>query len=259
MSGVGWTEPPGSGRAGAGELERALVALGRELDVPEAPDVVATVRARLERSGRRPTRRRIALAVALVLLALLGATLAVPEARSALFRVLHIGGERIEIVDELPEVAPGLPGVALDLGEVVTLAEARKRAGFDLRELRGEPTPDRVYLGPRGTVWFLWGTPSRARLLVAQTPRYRVDENYILKKLAGSDTQVEEVSVDGRRGYYLGGDPHFVILLDSTGNAVQEVAWLGRDVLVWEDDGLAIRLEGDFSKERALELADDLR
>ena len=242
------------------DLERALVALGRDLDVPEAPDVVAVVRARLERPGRMPRRRRrLALAIALALLALLGATLAVPEARSALLRVLHIGGERIERVEELPEIAPGPPGVGLELGEVVTLEEARRRATFDLRELRNEPEPDRVFLGPRGTVWFQWGTPERVRLLVAQTPLLRLDNTFLLKKLVGSGTSVEPVSIRGEPGYFLSGAPHFVVLLDELGNPIEETVWLGRNVLVWEDDGLAIRLEGDFTKARALDLADDLR
>jgi hypothetical protein len=245
------------------DLERALLALGRDLDVPEAPDVVAAVRARLERPVRRrtrvPGRRRLALAIALAALALLGATLAVPEARSALFRVLHIGGERIELVDELPDVAPGPPGVRLDLGEVVTLDEARRRAGFDLRSLRGAADPDRVYLGPRGTVWFLWGTPESVRLLVAQTPRLRVDDTFLLKKLVSSGTSVERLTIRGEPGYFLSGAPHFVVLLDEAGNPIEEVAWLARNVLVWEDDGIAIRLEGDFTRDRALELADDLR
>jgi hypothetical protein len=173
--------------------------------------------------------------------------------------VLHIGGERIEIVEELPEVAALPPGVGLDLGESVSLAEARRRAGFDLRLLEDEPDPDRVYLGPRGTVWFLWGTPEQVRLLVAQTPQLRVGEGFLLKKLVGQGTSVEGVTVDGGRGYFLSGMPHFVVLLDENGNPIEETAWLGRNVLVWEDDGVALRIEGDLTLERALELAGDLR
>jgi hypothetical protein len=240
-------------------LERALVALGRDLDVPETPDAVRAVRARIAQPPpRRRATPRLVLAVALAALALLGAALAVPEARSALLRVLHIGGERIELVDELPEVPPGPTGVSLMLGEVVPLEEARGRAGFELRELRGEPTPDRVYLGPRGTVWFLWGTPERPRLLLAQTALLRVDDTFVLKKVAGPGTRVERVPVSGEPGYFLSGEAHFVVLLDQNGNAIEETAWLGRNVLVWEHDGIALRLEGDLTLDRALELADEL-
>ncbi|CAN5116852.1 hypothetical protein BH09ACT13_BH09ACT13_09150 [soil metagenome] len=239
------------------DLERALVALGRDLDVPGFQDVAPTILARLERPRRYVPRRKWALAVALILLAALAATLAVPDARSALFRVLHIGGERIEIVDELPGIAPEPIGLGLDLGETVTLEAARTRAGFDLREL--DDAPDRVYLGPRGTVWFLYGTPTSARLLVGQTALLSLDENFVSKKLAGPGTRVEILSVEGEPGVFLSGEPHFVILLDELGNPVEESAWLARNVLVWEDDGIALRLEGDFPRARALELAASLR
>src|SRR5438094_536621 len=46
------------------ELERALVALGRELDIPAGPDLRSRVRERIERKPRR--RRAVVLAVALL-------------------------------------------------------------------------------------------------------------------------------------------------------------------------------------------------
>jgi hypothetical protein len=242
------------------ELERALTALGRELAVPEAPDLLPAVLAGIEpRPARRPQPRRWVLAVAVVVLAALAATLAIPDARSALFRVLHIGGERIEFVDDLPAVSPAPTGLDLDvvLGRRVTLEVARRRAGFDLREL--DEAPDRVYLGERGTVWFLFGTPERIRLLVAQTPLLFVEESLFLKKLAGPGTQIEQVAVDGSTGFFLVGEPHLVLLLDANGQVVEESARLAKNVLVWESGGVAYRLEGDFGKKTALRLAGSLR
>ena len=243
------------------ELERALVALGRELHVPDAPDAVPAVLSRLEHRGRgaawRPGRRRFALAIAIAALALVAAALAVPDARSALFRFFSIGGERIELVDELPEVARDPLELELTLGERISPAEARRVAGFDLREL--EERPDRVYLGERGTVWFSYGEPENVRLLVAQTPLLHVDEELILKKLAGPGTDVEPVLIDGARGFFISGKWHIVMLLDEFGDPVEESLRLARNVLVWERDGVATRLEGDFSKEQALEIASSLR
>jgi hypothetical protein len=241
------------------ELERALVALGRDLDVPEAPDFAASVRARVEpRRGRRttPAPRRLAVALLLVLFAALLATLAIPDARSALFRVLHIGGAAIEVVDELPEVPAG-PDLELTLGQRLTLADARREAGFDVLEL--EAQPDAVYLGDRGTVWLLYGTPERVRLLLAQTPFHSVDQELLLKKLAAPGTQVEPVTVGGAEGVFLSGDPHFLLLLDASGNPVEDSARLAGNVLLWSADGIAYRLEGDVDRERALELAGSLR
>jgi hypothetical protein len=242
------------------ELERALLALGRELAVPDAPDLVPAVRERLEPRGERHRawfagRRRLALAVVIAVVAVLGATLAVPDARSALFRFLSIGGERIELVEELPDIQP-LEDLELQLGERVTFADARARSDFELREL--EETPDRVYLGDRGTVWFLYGTPADVRLLVAQTPLLTVDEPGLLKKLA-RESQIEEVSVDGARGVFLTGPPHFLFLIDRDGQVVEASARLAEDVLIWDVGGVAYRLEGDFERDEALELARSLR
>jgi hypothetical protein len=240
------------------ELERALVAVGRELDVPEAPDVVQGVLARI---GPRPRlaglggRRRIALAVALAALAVLAATLAVPPARSALLRILHLGGERIVRVEELPEV-PLQHDLEFVLGERVSLERARALSGLELRRL--EEPPDRVYLGDRGTVWLLYGTPQQPRLLVAQTPGLALGDEILLKKLAGAGTRLENVTVDGSPGLFLSGEPHLVFLVDDQGRIVEETARLARDVLVWEEDGVAYRLEGELTKEDAIRLAESL-
>lgn len=239
------------------ELERALTAVGRSLDVPEAPDLVPAVLAQLgSRSPARPERRRWILAVALVVVAALAATLAIPDARSALFRFFSIGGERIELVEALPEV-PVQDDLELALGEQVTLAQARRTSSFPLRVLV-EP-PDRVYVGERGTVWFLYGSPERPRLLFAQSSLLPPGEDVLLKKLSGPETGVERVDVDGSPGIFLSGEAHFLVLLDENGFIVEESARLARDVLIWERGGVGYRLEGDLSLDEALRLARSLR
>jgi hypothetical protein len=242
------------------ELERQLVELGAALAVPEPSDLVPRV---LDRVGdRRPDRhrrRRLVLALAVVAFASVLAALAIPDARSALLRVLRIGGARIELVDELPAVAPTPPELELGptLGERVSLDEARRRAGFDLLELAD--APDAVYVDGRDTVWFLYGQPTAVRLLVAQSPRVEVDEAFVLKKLAAAGTSVEALSVRGAPAYFLSGEPHLVLLVDEDGVARSERARLARDVLLWEEGGRTVRLEGDLSRKQALQIADDLR
>jgi hypothetical protein len=238
------------------ELERALVDLGRQLEVPPSPDLVSDLRAQLVSGRQHAPRRRLALAVAFVVLAGLAATLAVPAARSALFRVLHIGGEEIQLVDQLPEVE-AQPDLGYVLGQRVSIARARHEAGFDLRELA--ETPDRVYLGEHGTVWFLYGSPERVHLLVAQTELESLDRAFILKKLVPSSTEVRSVSVEGARGYFLSGGDHIVLYVDEHGREIAESARLARNVLVWSRGGLSYRLEGDFTQDRALEIARSLR
>jgi hypothetical protein len=239
------------------DLEQELIAIGRRLDVPEPPEFVAGVLAQIGTRRAAPRRRRLVLALAALAIAALVATLAIPDARSAFLRFLQIGGDRIELVDELPAIEPSPPELELMLGQRVSLAEARRRAQFDLLEL--EEKPHAVYLGERDTVWFLYGTPDAVRLLVAQTPRLGIDEPFILKKLASAGTSVEPVTVRGARAYFLSGEPHAVLLLDEFGFAVEETARLARDVLVWEEDGRTVRLEGALTKAEALQLAESLR
>jgi hypothetical protein len=237
-------------------LEQRLVELGRALDVPDAPDLAPRVLTRIG-APRRAPRRRLVLALAIVAVAALLATLAIPDARSALKRLLQIGSERIELVDELPEVSSTPPELDLMLGLRVPLAEGRRRAAFDLLELADEP--DSVYVGDRGTVWFLYGRPDAARLLIAQTPQLGVDETFLLKKLVTAGTSVEQVSVRGEPAYFLSGEPHVVVLVGRNGVPVTETARLARDVLVWEEDGRTVRIEGELSREEALELAESMR
>ncbi len=154
---------PAGGDGAMSELERALVTLGRELAVPDAPDLASAVLARLERPARPTPRRRFVLAVAIALLAMLGAILAIPDARSAFLRVLTIGGEEIRDRRRAARghARSGRARPRRRLGRRVSLDEARTAAGFPLRELDDEP--DRVYVGDRGTVWFLYGTPDEVR------------------------------------------------------------------------------------------------
>ncbi len=239
------------------ELERALGLLARELDVPETPDLATAVLAELgPRTPPRMKRGRWIVAVAVVVLAALAATLAIPDARATLFRWLSIGGERIELVDELPEI-PVQDDFELALGERVTLEEASRRSAFALREL--EEPPDRVYVGEQGTTWFLYGTPKRPRLLVAQSSLLPPSHAILLKKLVSPETRVERVDVHGSPGIFLSGETHFVLLLDRDGEIVEDSARLARDVLIWEDEGGGYRLEGNFELDEALRLARSLR
>jgi hypothetical protein len=238
------------------DLELRLVALGRDLDVPDAPDLVARVSADIG-PRRADPRRRLVLVLAVVLCAVVLASLAIPDARSAVLRFFGIGAARIELVDELPEVQPPYAELELMLGERVPLAEARARAGFDLLEL--EDAPDGVFLGDRGTVWFLYGRPDDVKLLVAQTAELDLDSPALVKKLATAGTSVSYVTARDEPAYFLSGDPHLVLLLDEDGEIVSESARLARDVLLWAEGGRTIRLEGELSEDAAIELAESLR
>jgi hypothetical protein len=240
------------------EIELQLVNLGRELDVPATPDIVAAVMRRIE---PRRARRRGAwmLAVALALVAALGATLAIPQARSAFLRIFHIGGEEIQIVDQLP---PLKPVATFDNGRRVSLADARRRVGFKV--LVPEKKPDAVYVKDYATtgvlggeVTLIYGSPERVRLLI--TERHADVDYRLAKKIASSGTRIEFVQVRGADGIFISGKPHFYLLVNPRGQIIEEEVRLAKDVLIWSDDGITYRIEGDLTLDKALELAESLR
>ena len=236
-------------------LEAQLVDLGRALDVPETPDLVPAVMARIAPARARPPGRRWLLAIALALIAAIGATLAIPDARSAFLRILHIGGEEVQIVEELPPVQPQL-NLDVALGPRTTMADAQRRFPFQLRQL--DEKPDDIFFSAQtGTVWFLYGTPEHVRLLVAQTPA-SVEAGLLFKKVLDRRTRIEEVRVAGGPAYFMSGSPHLVMLLGPNGQPFAETVRLARNVLIWQEGSVAYRLEGKLTKTRAIELAESL-
>ena len=155
----------------------------------------------------------------------------------------------IERVDELPELAPR---TTFDPGREVTLAEAESVAGFRplVPRREGYGTPDEVYVG-FDAVTLLYGSRDSVRLLVTQFPR-GPDPEMFLKKVAGGDTRIETVVVDGGRAFWIEGAPHAVRFGDS---AFREAA----NTLLWESEGLTLRLEAQISRDEALAIAESMR
>src|SRR5947199_410177 len=122
------------------ELERALVALGSEVDFPAAPDLRPRVREQLE---RKRFARPLVLAVALLVIAF-GIAMAVPPARSAILRFFHIGSVTIERVQKLPH--PREAPLAAALGPARGRPARRQDVGARPRyhPVRGQPTSRRV-------------------------------------------------------------------------------------------------------------------
>jgi hypothetical protein len=237
------------------DVGRRLDALGARLEYPPTPELAAGVLARM-RARRR--RRRRALVAALAALALVAAVLAAsPRARSAVADWLGIGGVRIVRVDELPVVPRRL---APDLGERVTLAEARRRVPFALAWPRSQGEPDEVWHRPfpaGGTVTLVYGSSREPRLVLSQWRGVTTEP--VLLKTVGIGTRVEPVRVDVSPGVWVTGSPHLVVSADRNLDEYTEALWLAGDVLVWERGGRAFRLEADIAKEDALRLASDTR
>lgn len=237
-------------------LERELTELAAAIEWPEAPDVASRVSERLREPSTSGVRgRALVLVLALAVAATLAA-FAVPSARSAILEWLGIGGARISIVDELPPVRT-VPGLEI-LGDRVTLAVARARAGFPFRDPpAGEPRPDQVRVAPGGRVSYVWLEGKRARLLVTQFPG-SVDDPGIVKKLAGSGTRVEEFRIGADLAVWLVGGPHAVLFVAPDGSVREETGWLAGNTLLVDRNGVTLRIEGALDREDAVSLARSL-
>jgi hypothetical protein len=226
------------------ELERALVALGGELEFPPAPNLVAAVRDRIERRSRR---RVFAFAVAVALVEF-GIATAVPDARSAILRFFHIGSVTVERVKTLPS-AQERP-LTSGLGAPMSRAEAERRAGFPIVLPHGlASTPTRYYVRPGLIATFLHveGKP----ILLAE---FQGDQAGIAKKLVGSGTFVEPVRI-GQYGIWIAGGPHVITWEFGAGEPQQLKTRLAGNVLVWLAGERTYRLEGELDKAEMVRLA----
>lgn len=233
-------------------LEQELRGLAVVVEWPEPPDVTSRVGSRIAAERPRRPRRRLAVAVAVTLAALL-AVLAVPPARTAILDWLGIGGARIVRVDELPALAP-TPGLEF-LGERVSLDQARARAGFSFADPPNvEQPPDEVLLAPGVRVTYVWRDEDRVRLLVTQFPGSATDPG-LVKKFVASGTSVEQLEVDGDRALWLEGGPHAVLFVSPEGNVRDDLGWLAGNTLLVDHRGVTLRIEADVEREDATAIA----
>jgi hypothetical protein len=235
------------------ELERALVLLGRELDFPSEPDLVAAVRARLERPSARPApRRRTLVFAAAVLVVAFGIAMAVPDARSAILRFFHIGAVTVERVETLPPAKerPLVAGLGPALSRPV--AERRAQVPIVLPDFDGEQ-PTRYYAQPGviATLIQYGGKP----VLLAELGS---DQLGLSKKFAGPGTKVEGVEVSGRFGLWLEGGRHVLTWQFGAGEVREIRTRLAGNVLIWAVSDRTFRLEGPLAKAQMLELARDI-
>jgi hypothetical protein len=178
---------------------------------------------------------------ALVLAVSLAATMAIPDARTAVLRFVGIKGATVIRVDELPPAATA----PTQFGEPVTLAEAERVIGFRPLLIDGKP-PDDVRID-RFSPYFivlLYGKPN---------VRLRLTEMVggAIEKYARIEQRVDRVEVNGEPGIWIEGKH---VVFEPFG-----LPRLAGNVLLWEQDGLTLRLEGRVTKDEALELARDVR
>ena len=237
------------------ELERALLAVGQNLEVPAGPDLTGGVRTRLA-EGRRPSlfSRRVLIVALAVLAVAVGAVLAVPQARSTIKDWLGIGNVTIRYVEELPPVEQATDD--LGLGEQMSLEEARERAGFQVRvpTVEGLDDPPKVFYNETSSqVAFLYGSEEKPKLLITQA-----DARGAIEKIVNLNVTERELVVvePGYAGVWLYGEKH-AIFYPSTDH--EEPFRLVGNALVYEVDGVTARIEAEISKDEALRIARSMR
>ena len=199
---------------------------------------------------RRTLVRPLAIAFAVLVAVVAGVLAFSPGARSAFLEIFNLKGATVELVDELPDVQTT---GRLDLGEQVTRAEAERQVGFELLDL-GEP--DAVFVRDGTVASLVYGDVDNPRLVLSQL-RGSVYDGFV-KKVGGTGTIVEDVTVRGGRGLFVSGDQHFVMYRDEFDQIADEPTYLAGNTLLWNRGDLLFRLEGDLTKDEALELARDV-
>jgi len=260
-------------------LEAALLDLGSAIELPPTPDIARAVAVRLQTApavrAERPHRVRMLRRAVLLaaVLALLAAGVVV-GLRFGL-DLLHIEFGAIPTLTAPattlePSSAFDGPGATLGLGRATTLEEAREAAAFDLAEAAALGPPDQAYTGGpslRGQVSFVYAaTPDLppsdlldgAGLLITQNTGHS-DDGLARKLVSSGMARLEPVSVDGARGYWITGEPHWFWYLAEDGEVIEDGRRLVGDTLVWERDGILYRIEGAIPKARALEIASTMR
>jgi hypothetical protein len=231
-------------------LEIRLRALAHDLDIPPERDLAPSVIAQLSLSGTRPFawRRAAVLALALVAIAV-GAAFAVPQARSAILRFFHLGGETIIRVDTLPPAVER--SQAAGLGSPLSRSKAVRTLGFRLLlpPVHGKG-PERVYLLGDSVGTVVLRSHGRPVLL----SEFSSPGEMGLKKLTVNETRVQWVQVDGRAALWIRGT-HTLSYFDRQLGFREQTIRIRSNVLVWTRGRLTLRLEGALTRAQAIALA----
>lgn len=248
--------------------EAMLEELARAVTYPATPDLRAAVLSRISAQApvpaSRPATWRLAAGGLAVLVVALAATLLVSrDARDAVadFLGLAVEGERIEI---LPTPAGGQTATPFptavrleEIAEKFTRTEAVRRAGFEPSLPASLGEPNAFYLMPFETQSILiadygelqiWEFPNQGNIFIGKGIPM------------GGGNLVAEVTVNGTPGYWIEGGTRIVTVRDADGatrSGTQRTVLT--QALIWSERGIYRRIEGVTSRERALELAAEMR
>jgi len=256
-------------------LAAELYELGRHLEVPPAPaaaQVAATVRARLESVGApsagppaRSWSQLVFKAAAVLAILLAGLLVVSPQVRAAVADLLRFAGIEIR-QGEGPHVPPSGRYVPLPSERVTDLDTARELADFQILVPAALGPPDLVVVAdgePPRVVSLLYYPDSEAPPSTpagGEQPMIRIDEFHgsispVFMKYV--DQQAEPVALGSYLAFWVD-QPHPVLYVDRGGRVQEELARLSGRTLIVQIGDTTVRIEGDFEKERAIEIARSL-
>jgi hypothetical protein len=280
-------------------LEAALRDLGGALVYPApSGDLSAIVGERLRRErrrmgfvtrllGERRAHPRLALVLAAALLVLLAAVVAAAVIGLPGIRIVFVEGPIASprasassgasaSVGPSPSVSAGPTplGGAMQLGEPIDPASLDAVAGRHvLRPTRISPSTTAWLDSALGVpiVSLVWpaskslpdttaratGAPSGIGAILTEIP-VTIETDY-LEKVVGSGGRVERVAVGSHAGFWITGAPHEIVLVGPNGEGIPSTTRLAGSSLLWEQDGLTLRLETGLDRAAAIALASSLR
>ena len=246
-------------------VESELRAVGRELAVPPASDLTATVRRRLadEAAGRRPTpapgggvfRRRLGWQAAVVVVAaMLALLIATPQGRAVIVHVFRFAGVELR---QGPGPANSPTRAALPGERQTSLEQARHRVSFPILVPAALGRPGEVAVSDGGRLVSLIYRRTPHGLVRIDEFAGHLDQAYFEKFVQLSD--VTRVEVNGTKGLWIKG-PHDLVYITRNGTpAVASARLTTGNTLIWATRQVALRLEGNLGKAAALAVARSAR
>jgi hypothetical protein len=243
-------------------MEAALADLATAIEWPATPRLSAAVGAAIRAqkqpdSGWRPARRGLLLGLIAAVL-LVGAAAAIGIA---------LGGLRI-ISGGPPPGSPLPDALVLErgFGEPATVEAAETALnGLLVPELPALGEPDHVFFDDRTeSATLVWGArdglpadPGTGLGIVVTQFRADIGPE-TFEKAIRSGTRVERITVNDTTGYWIEDGEHFFYFRTADGNVLETTIRMVGTTLMWEQDGLTVRIEGAPSQADAVHIAESM-
>jgi hypothetical protein len=240
-------------------LDRLLERTASATAYPRTPAlrgrVLAAIAVRTPDTRRTATARRFVVAITAVVLALFGASLAVPASRSAIAELFGIEGAKIE---RLPTPTGGATATPLpapaDIGAYArpsSLADVQTAIGFApaLAPGAGDPQVFVARYPAEGVVILRYGGFDLWEM--------RARDIFLGKGLPEGVVSVD-TAVSGHPARWIEGGPHIAYLYDERGAIPGSERTVTRDTLIWRTDFALYRLETTLPMADAIRIAESL-